>query len=179
MTAPAQRDRPIPTRSARLARSNFPAPMFWAEKADRDWLMAKAISMIKAQTFSATPTPAETSSPRLLAIARRTRKDTFTSRSERARGRPNRMTEPQSDLSHRMSRTRNRKGSFCFRIRKKDQITLTAWALTVAMAAPAAPRCRRATSSRSPTMLTTVAIATVISGVLESPMPRKMLPIRL
>ena len=52
-------------------------------------------------------------------------------------------------------------------------------AATVAMAAPAAPRWKTATSRRSPAILQMQAMKTVISGVLESPMPLKMLPIRL
>ena len=54
-----------------------------------------------------------------------------------------------------------------------------AWAATVAMAAPAVPMWNTATSSRSPAMLKTQAMNTVNRGVLESPMPRKTLPMRL
>ena len=57
--------------------------------------------------------------------------------------------------------------------------TLTTWAATVAMAAPAVPRPSPAQSSRSPAMLHAQAMATVSSGVRESPNPRKMQPIRL
>ena len=58
-------------------------------------------------------------------------------------------------------------------------MTLTAWAVTVAMAAPAAPRWKTPTSTKSPTMLMTQAMATVSSGVLESPIPRKTAPMTL
>ena len=65
------------------------------------------------------------------------------------------------------------------RTSSSDITTLTAWAATVATAAPAVPIWSTATSSRSPAILQTHAMATVMSGVTESPMPRKTLPIRL
>ena len=57
-----------------------------------------------------------------------------------------------------------------------EMSTLIVGETTVAMAAPAAPMCSPATSSRSPAILQTLAMATVISGVRESPSPRMMLP---
>lgn len=51
---------------------------------------------------------------------------------------------------------------------------LTAWANTVAMAAPSAPMCSGPTSSRSPTMFTQQEMVTKIMGRRESPMPRSM-----
>lgn len=71
------------------------------------------------------------------------------------------------------------KGSSFLRMTASDTTTLTTWAATVAMAAPAVPRPSPAQSSRSPAMLQTQAMATVSSGVRESPNPRKMQPIRL
>ena len=51
---------------------------------------------------------------------------------------------------------------------------LIPWEATVAMAAPAAPIWNTPTSTRSPTILQTHAMAMKYSGRLESPMPRSM-----
>ena len=58
-------------------------------------------------------------------------------------------------------------------------ITLNAWAKIVARAAPKAPKLKTATKIKSPIIFTTQAIATVIRGVFESPIPRKIAPSRL
>ena len=71
------------------------------------------------------------------------------------------------------------KRQFFLRITAKDTTTLMTWANTVANAAPAVPMLNPAQSSRSPAILQTQAMATVNSGVLESPKPRKMQPMRL
>ena len=65
------------------------------------------------------------------------------------------------------------------RMIRKETITLMIWANTVARAAPDVPIPITAHKSRSPTILQTQAIATVISGVLESPNPLNIQPIRL
>jgi hypothetical protein len=49
----------------------------------------------------------------------------------------------------------------------------------VASAAPLLPMWKTATNSRSPAMFKTQAMATVISGIFESPTPRKILPMTL
>ena len=59
---------------------------------------------------------------------------------------------------------------------KRETATLTAWAMMVAKAAPVAPIPNPATRIKSPIILQTQAIVTVINGVLESPIPRKMAP---
>ena len=71
------------------------------------------------------------------------------------------------------------KGSCRRRMITRDSATLMAWAATVAMAAPATPMPKPPTSSRSPTMLHTQAMLTVIRGILESPSPRNTLPTKL
>ena len=89
-----------------------------------------------------------------------------------------RMRLAQAGSGRRQDREKE-KGRAFRRMSHREQITLTAWAETVAMAAPAAPMPRPPTRRRSPAMLTAQAIATVISGVLESPIPRKTAPITL
>ena len=179
ITAPTARERPMPQYSDLTALSYFPAPAFWATKADMACEKAEGTSMMKAHTFSATPTPAEGTTPRALTMACMTRKDMLTSRSDSAMGSPRRRTCATRGLSKRMCCLSSRKGSCFFRTSISEMATLTAWAATVAMAAPAAPMWQTATNSRSPTMLTAQAMATVTSGVTESPMPRNTLPIRL
>ena len=71
------------------------------------------------------------------------------------------------------------KGSFFFTSIPTASATLTAWASTVAMAAPAASSPSPATRARSPTMLTTQATSTKIRGERLSPSPRKMADSRL
>ena len=66
-----------------------------------------------------------------------------------------------------------------WRIITKETATLMSCAMTVARAAPGAPRPNTATNSRSPMILNTQAIPTAMRGVLESPRPRKILPRRL
>ena len=74
------------------------------------------------------------------------------------------------------SSLRKVKGSFCLRIISTEMITLSAWARTVAIAAPAVAMPKTPTRRKSPAILNTQAIATVTSGILESPIPRKILP---
>lgn len=135
--------------------------------------------MTNAQTFSAMPMPADCKSPRELTIARMTRNDTPTSTSCSAIGMPRRRIPAVSGRSKRSCSLRNVKGSLRRMMTNRDKITLTACANTVASAAPAAPIWNTSTSSRSPKMFVTHAIATVISGILESPSPRKTLPLTL
>lgn len=58
-------------------------------------------------------------------------------------------------------------------------MTLIPWAVIVAIAAPDAPILKITTKIKSPIILKKHAIATVISGVLESPIPLKTAPITL
>ena len=62
---------------------------------------------------------------------------------------------------------------------QERKITLMIWENTVARAAPDVPIPITSHKSRSPAILQTQAIATVISGVLESPNPLNIQPIRL
>ena len=139
-------------------------------------MKARGISMMKAQTFSATPTPAEAIRPRVLTMARITRKDRPTSRSCRAMGVPKRTIRRRIEGAIRISFREKEKGSGRRVMISREIRTLTVWEATVAIAAPAAPMWKPATSSRSPAMLQTLAMATVISGVRESPRPRMTLP---
>ena len=66
-----------------------------------------------------------------------------------------------------------------FIIINKEIITLNACAKIVASAAPKAPKLKTATKIKSPIIFTTQAMATVISGVFESPIPRKIAPSKL
>ena len=88
ITIPAARDAPIPNSIDFLALSFFPAPIFCATNADNDCENDDGTSMIKAQTFSATPTPAEAITPRLFTMELITRNDIFTSPSCKAIGSP-------------------------------------------------------------------------------------------
>ena len=176
MNTPTARESPTPVNSAFLARSALPAPIFCATKADMDWLKADGTSMIKPHSFSATPTPAEGITPREFTIAVMARKDMLTSKSWKAMGRPRRNTLPILFLSKTISFLPKEKGSFFFRIISMEITTLSAWAHTVAMAAPAVASPNTPTSRKSPAILNTQAIATVMRGIRESPIPRKILP---
>ena len=94
-------------------------------------------------------------------------------------GSPSLVMRPVSSRWKRICSFSREKGSVLLRISRREITTLTAWAPTVAIAAPTVPRWKPATRIRSPTILHTQAMATVIRGVTESPIPRKMLPIRL
>ena len=115
--------------------------------------------MIKAQTFSATPTPADAVTPMALTMANIIRNDTLTSRSCRAMGAPSPAMRRRVLPWRRMSVRCISKGSSFLRMAASDTTTLTTWAATVAMAAPAVPRPSAAQSSRSPAMLHTQAMA--------------------
>ena len=142
-----------------------------------DCMKAMGTSMMIMQTFSATPTPAEALSPSLLTMERFTRKEKPTMKSCRAMGVPKRTMRPSMRQSgRRMSLQPKEKGSLRRLKTQREIRTLTVWLPTVAMAAPAAPMWKTATSSRSVRMLQPQAMATVISGVFESPRPRRMPP---
>ena len=135
--------------------------------------------MMNAQSFSATPTPAEAMTPSELTMAKITRKEMLTSSSCSAMGAPSRSIRRILVRSKRTSLRANGKGSPRLFVTSRQSTTLTAWASTVAKAAPATPMPKPATKSRSPTMLTTQATDTVKSGVFESPIPRNTPPITL
>ena len=88
------------------------------------------------------------------------------------------MRESKS-LRRRIILGENSNGSPCFLMIANEMTTLSALAITVAIAAPAAPFFRTATKNMSPAMLNTHAMATVTRGMWELPSPRKMLPSRL
>ena len=172
-------DTPMAYFSPLNALSYLPAPLFWDTNADIDCAKADGISMIKAQTFSATPTPADAITPRQLTIARITRKEIPTRKSCNATGAPINtifLRISFSLLKHVLS---SLKGSSFFLISHNDIKTLISCAATVAKAAPFVPISKPATRIKSPMILHTHAIDTVISGVIESPSPLKILPIRL
>lgn len=176
MTTPTAKDVPIPQDIAFLARFGLPAPMFWATKADRDWEKASGTSMMKAQTFPATPTPAEGITPRLFTIAEITKKEIFTRPLCNATGVLIRSILPMMRLRKRRCAFFKRTGSPFLRTNRMDSTTLNACAMTVASAAPDAAISNPATKIRSPIILKMHANNTVISGVLESPNPRNTLP---
>ena len=95
--------------------------------------------MMKAQTFSATPTPAEAISPSVLTMANTTRKDSPTSRSCSAIGAPNRTIRARMTGSFRTSLRVKVKGRGRRRRMASEMSTLIVWEETVASAAPAAP----------------------------------------
>ena len=73
----------------------------------------------------------------------------------------------------------NVNGNSFLLIKNKETITLMTCANTVAIAAPAVPIFKIAHKTKSPKILKTQAITTVINGVLESPKPLKIHPIKL
>ena len=135
--------------------------------------------MINAQTFSATPTPADAVTPMEFTMARMIRKEMLTRRSCNAIGAPSptifRRVRPWTPISVLCIS----KGSSFLRITPKETITLITCANTVAKAAPDVPILNPAQRIRSPAILNTHATATVNNGVLESPIPLKIQPIRL
>ena len=142
-------------------------------------IKAEGISIINPHTFSATPIPAEATSPSPFTMASSTRKEIPTRKSCRAMGTPREVTFRIMPPSKRRSERSRWKGRPLLRRISRETATLIICAATVAAAAPAVPILNTATSSRSPAILHMQAISTVISGVFESPIPRKMLPIRL
>ena len=112
--------------------------MFCATKAESDCENAEGASMMKAQSFSATPTPAEAISPSELTMASMTRKDTLTSRSCSAMGAPSRSMRRRMGGWKRTFFLEKGKGRPRRRIASRQSATLTACANTVASAAPAA-----------------------------------------
>ena len=142
-------------------------------------MKAEEISMMKAHTFSATPTPADAVTPMELTIARMIRNEMLTRRSCKAIGAPSPTILRSSGDSMRMLFLCISNGNSFLRITANDTITLMICAKTVAIAAPSVPSLNPAHKMRSPAMLKKQAIATVNSGVRESPRPRKIHPIRL
>ena len=132
--------------------------------------------MRKTQTFSATPTAADSTTPMPLTTIWMKRKEKCTSTSCKAMGTPTFRMGRRQFLKKRTWERENAKGRPRFQMTTREMSTLRAWAATVAMAAPLAPIPSPATRNRSPTMLNRQATATVNKGVLESPNPRKMAP---
>ena len=90
------------------------------------WEYADGTSIIKAHNFSATPMPADATTPRELTMAMITRNDTLTSKSCKAIGSPNTTIRPMIFLSNRMELLLNSNGSVFFRIIRTDIATLKA-----------------------------------------------------
>ena len=109
--------------------------------------------MINPHSFSATPTPAEAMTPKLLTIAAIARKEMLTSTSWSATGAPKRRIRPVCLGWKRISRRENENGRPFILVNSKHNTTLTAWASTVASAAPATPSPQTPTSSKSPAPL--------------------------
>ena len=132
-------DRPTAVLRPSIARSGFPAPWFCATKALMACMKARGMSMIKAQTFSATPTPAEAMRPSVLTMASTTRKESPTSRSYSAIGAPKRTIRVRMGVSTRISLREKGKGRVRRLSMRSEMRTLNVWEETVASAAPAAP----------------------------------------
>ena len=114
-------------------------PWFCATKALMACMKARGMSMIKAQTFSATPTPAEAMRPSVLTMASTTRKESPTSRSYSAIGAPKRTIRVRMGVSTRISLREKGKGRVRRLSMRSEMRTLNVWEETVASAAPAAP----------------------------------------
>ena len=81
----------MPISSALLALSYLLAPTFCDTTADMDCAKADGSSIMKAQSFSATPRPEDSVRPMSLIIEVRTRNDMFTRALCSAMGAPRRM----------------------------------------------------------------------------------------
>ena len=80
---------PIPVFNDSFARLICFAPIFWATKALKLWEIAAGISIMKPQTFSATPTPADAINPREFTVVCITKNEIPTKKSCNAIGIPN------------------------------------------------------------------------------------------
>ena len=136
-------------------------------------------SIIKPNSLPATPIDADATIPSEFATAELIINEAVNTISCKPSGNPIRMICLRIPLSIFMLSFPKWKGSPFFFTIKREMITLMPCAATVAIAAPAAAIWKTATRRRSPAILITHAMATVISGVLESPMPRNIDPQRL
>ena len=166
---------PMPTPRLFFARSYMPAPIFWAAKALTEELMATAGRIAKELNLPTTPTAADAVAPPMLfTSAVITRKEMFTMMLCTEDGIPRPTISFIFSVWMRKDRSLKSKMK---RLRLKyraARIRLTACAITVAQAAPAAPIPRPFTSHKSNTTFTRQAIPTKMRGRMESPKPRWM-----
>lgn len=135
--------------------------------------------MIIPVIFSTIPTAADAATPKVLIIEVMTKKENVTKTPCSATGIPILKISFVLSLSYAISFFEKENGNFRFLMMMIDKITLIAWAITVASAAPFAPMLNTATKIKSSIIFAIQAIKTVSNGVLESPMPLKTLPKRL
>ena len=138
-TTPTDSPMPIPVSIAFLALSSFPAPTFCDTNEAIDCISELGTSMAKLTILQATPYPDDASKPSLLINAHSARNDICVRNSCIASGSPT-----ESNLLHCLFNLKSfldiLNGSSLFFSSTSARTTLTAWATTVAMAAPAASR---------------------------------------
>ncbi len=164
---------PIPVNMAFSALFSSPAPIFCETKDAIDCMRAEGTSIAKFTILHATPYPEDAARPSLFTNAQSARKETWVKNSWRARGRPI-LSESLASLLKVKLLFFILKGSPLFFKRRRAKTTLTACAKTVAIAAPAVFILKTAHNRRSPTIFTTHATATKMSGDLLSPSPLKI-----
>ena len=172
-TSPKKALKVIADQSVCRLRSVCPAPAFWEAIALTELSMADGTRKRKLISFSTIPTAAASTTPRWLTMTVIRRNDTCTKASCRQMGRPvetmARMVLPSILKSEALTGS-----SPIFRIAPNASRKLSAWLMTVARAAPFAPKPSDPMKYQSSRMLATPAIAMKRSGVLLSPCPRKM-----
>ena len=119
-----------------LARSGFPAPMFWAPRADTVESMEEGTRNKKPIIFSTMPTAAASVRPRRLAMMVMTMKETWMKPSCKAMGMPIFSRRPITARSGRRSAFVREMPVFRLTITRRDTATLTAWDSVVPMARP-------------------------------------------
>ena len=151
----------------------FPAPTFCDTNDAMDCINALGTSMAKLTILQATPYPEDASKPSLLINAHNARKDICVKNSWSAKGRPTLIKRLHCLLILKSCFWILKSYFFLFNIIMAST-TLTACAITVAIAAPAASSWKPATKIRSPIIFTAQATATKINGDLLSPNPLKI-----
>ena len=169
---------PMPVNIAFFPLFSFPAPTFCDTKDAMDCIRELGISIAKLTTLQATPYPEEAASPSRLTNAQSARNEICVKNSCIASGRPTFNALIQCVLILKSCLV-ILNGSSLFTSKNNAKTTLTACAVTVAIAAPAASKCSPATKIRSPAIFTTHATATNNNGDLLSPKPLKIAASRL
>ena len=161
-----------------FARFFFPAPTFWDTKDAMDCISELGTSIAKLTILQATPYPEEASRPSRLTKAQSARKESWVRNSCNASGKPIWRNLLHCGFSLKSLFLIVNGRSFLIR-RSTANTTLSACAVTVAIAAPAASIWNPATRTISPITFTIHATSTKSSGDLLSPSPRKIADSRL
>ena len=169
---------PIPTNIVFFALFSLPAPTFCETNDAIDCISELGMSIAKLTILHATPYPDDACNPSLLTNAHSARNETCVRNSCNASGRPTFNALLQCLLIEK-SFLVILNGSFLLKSNTSANITLTACAATVAIAAPEAFMLNPATRTMSPTILITHATATNIRGDLLSPSPLNIAERRL